>query len=492
MGVFMRDIDAFTWYMERDPLLRSTVVAVAWLAASPDWDVLVARLDQASRVVPSLRQRVLEPPARLSTPRWMVDDQFDLSWHLRRMDAPHPRTPDTVVAFARNAAMTAFDRSYPLWEFTLVERLDGGRAALVMKVHHALTDGVGAMQLAPLLFDVDAAPHAPTGHADVPAGERLGTGGLICASLVRDLERAVGVVRSGAESLPRVLRSARNPLASLRDVVETGRSIVRTVAPVRETLSPIMTERSLGRHLEMLEVQLEDLARAAAVAGGSINDAFLAGATGGFRRYHDHHEVPVDKLRVTMPISIRRPDDPIGGNRITLMRFAVPVSDPNPAERIREIGRLCREARSERSLPLTNAIAVPLNLMPSGVIGSMLKRVDFLASDVPGLEIPVHLAGARVQRYSAFGPTTGSAVNLTLVSYDKACCVGITIDTAAVPDPELLVECLREGFEEVLHLGGDHARVRLPLRDGVQHDTNRSPGSGECAAGEPRGTAAHA
>lgn len=160
MGVFMRDIDAFTWYMERDPLLRSTVVAVAWLAASPDWDVLVARLDQASRVVPSLRQRVLEPPARLSTPRWTVDDRFDLSWHLRRMDAPHPRTPDTVVAFARNAAMTAFDRSYPLWEFTLVERLDGGRAALVMKVHHALTDGVGAMQLAPLLFDVDAAPHA--------------------------------------------------------------------------------------------------------------------------------------------------------------------------------------------------------------------------------------------------------------------------------------------------------------------------------------------
>ena len=488
MGAFMRDTDAFTWYMERDPVLRSTVVAVAWLAPSPDWDALVARVERATRLLPSLRQRVLEPPARLSTPLWTVDDRFDLSWHLRRMDAPHPQTPETVVAFARNAAMTAFDRSYPLWEFTLVEHLKGERAALVMKLHHSLTDGLGAMQLAPLLFDTEPTPNAPSDEVEVPAGERLGTGELIRASLVRDWERAVGIVRFGAGSLPRVLRSARHPLTSLSEVVETGRSIARTVAPVRDTLSPIMKERSLGRHLEMLEVRLEDLARAATVAGGSINDAFMAGATGGFRRYHDRHEFPVEKLRVTMPISIRRPDDPSGGNRITLMRFAVPISDPDPAARIREIGRLCRGARSERSLPLTNAIAGPLNLMPPGVIGSMLKHVDFLASDVPGLEIPVYLAGARVERYSAFGPTTGSSVNLTLVSYDEACCVGITIDTAAVPDPDVLVECFREGFEEVLHLAGVHDGVRLPLHDDARAETARSPRSpesGEYEVNEP-------
>ena len=140
MGAFMRDTDAFTWYMERDPILRSTVVVVAWLASSPDWDVLVANVDRATRLVPMLRHRVLEPPARLATPRWTVDDRFDLTWHLRRIDSPAPHSPETVVALARNAAMTAFDRSYPLWEFTLVERLEGDRAALVMKLHHSLTD----------------------------------------------------------------------------------------------------------------------------------------------------------------------------------------------------------------------------------------------------------------------------------------------------------------------------------------------------------------
>jgi diacylglycerol O-acyltransferase len=135
------------------------------------------------------------------------------------------------------------------------------------------------------------------------------------------------------------------------------------------------------------------------------------------------------------------------------------------------LGGLCKAAQLERSLPLTNAIAGPLNLMPSGVVGSMLKHVDFLASDVPGLTFLVYLAGAEVERYSAFGPTTGSSVNLTLVSYNGTCCVGVTIDTAAVPDPDVLVDCLREGFEEVLCLAEHHSRVRVPLRDGAVERT---------------------
>ena len=232
-----------------------------------------------------------------------------------------------------------------------------------------------------------------------------------------------------------MLRSARHPIASVSEIVETARSIGRTVAPVRGTLSPIMKERSLGRHLDMLEVRLDDLTRAATEAGGTVNDAFMAAVTGGLRRYHDRHGALVDDLRVTMPISIRRPDDPVGGNRLTLMRFVVPVSDPDPASRVRAIGALCRAARNERSLPFTNAIAGPLNLMPSGVVGSMLKHVDFLASDVPGLTFLIYLAGARVEQYVAFGPTTGSSVNLTLLSYNGTCAIGVTIDTAAVPDP---------------------------------------------------------
>src|SRR5579884_752857 len=158
MGQFMRDSDAFSWYMEKDPVLRSTVVAVVWLDRRPDWDVLWAREDRASRLASMFRQRLVEPPGRLAPPRWTDDDAFDLSWHLYRVAASPPGNDQTVVDLARREAMTAFDPARPLWQFTLVENLEGDRAALIMKIHHSLTDGLGGMQLALLLFDGERIP----------------------------------------------------------------------------------------------------------------------------------------------------------------------------------------------------------------------------------------------------------------------------------------------------------------------------------------------
>jgi WS/DGAT/MGAT family acyltransferase len=460
----MRESDAFSWYMERDPVLRSTVVVIAWLAQRPDWDVLVSKVDQATRLVPLFRKRVVEPPGRLATPRWTVDDEFDLRWHLRRIDSPAPHTAQTVVEFARREAMSAFDRSRPLWEFTLVEHLHGGRAALVMKLHHSLTDGMGGMQLALLLFD-EHADRARCGElAEPPVPERLDTPALVRESLARDWGQVSALVAGqGRSALPRVLHAARHPGATVGGTVQTTRSIGRAVAPVSRPLSPIITGRGLGRRLAMIEVGLADLKQAAVHGGGTINDAFLASISGGLRLYHERHASAVEMLRVTLPISIRKPDDPLGGNRITLLRFAVPVSDPDPARRIAEIHRLCEAVRRERSLAFTNAIAGTLNLFPAAVVGTMLKHVDFVASDVPGFTFPVYLAGAEVERYVAFGPTIGSAVNLTLLSYNGRCCVGVTVDTTAIGDHDVLVESLLAGFDEVLGLGGEHEPVGLAL-----------------------------
>ena len=124
-----------------------------------------------------------------------------------------------------------------------------------------------------------------------------------------------------------------------------------------------------------------------------------------------------------------------------------------------------------------------LNLLPSGVIGSMLKHVDFLASDVPGVPVTIYLAGARVEGSYAFGPTTGAALNVTLVSYGDTCCIGCTIDTDAVPDPDLLVQCLREGFDEVLHLAGDHRPCVSPLEESERVPPDPVAGDGRDDAG---------
>jgi diacylglycerol O-acyltransferase len=467
MSGFMRESDAFAWYMESDQTLRSTVVIIAWLERAPHWDALVAKLEWTTRMIPSLRERVRVPPFRLATPRWTVDQRFDLTRHLRRFESPAPHTWDTVMTIAGAAASEEFDRSRPLWEFTLVEDLEDDRAAFVMKLHHSLTDGIGGVELALFLFDLEAGAVHAAAEPDRPVGDRAGSGNLILLSVAHRCKRVVDLVTRAITSLlPIMRRVARHPIAGVSDAAKTMRSICRMMAPVSDTLSPVMRRRGVIRHFEVAEMLLHDLRRAAAAAGGTINDGFMAGVTGGLRRYHERHAAPVDQLRVTLPISIRTPEDPIGGNRLTLIRFAVPVAQADPAARIRELARLCRAAQDERSLQYTDGIAATLNLLPRLVVGGMLKHIDFLASNIPGFTFPVYLAGVPVERLVTFGPTTGTSANFTLMSYDGSCCVGVNIDTAAVPDPDVLIECVREGFEEVLSLAGTHDPVRLPLRDG--------------------------
>jgi WS/DGAT/MGAT family acyltransferase len=410
------------------------------------------------------RQRPIEPPARLAPPRW-VDVDFDISLHLHQFDSPFPHTTATVMDFARLQTMRGFDLSRPLWEFTLIGHLIGGRAALVMKIHHSLTDGIGGMQLARLLFDAseeagpqDRAPEPPEPHPNP------GTAELIRESLAYDWTRTFDTLRRGlVTTVPLASRIARHPSGSASDALATVRSVGRFVAPVPSTLSPIMTDRSLDRRLDMIAVDLDDLKRAGGTVGGSLNDSFIASVTGGLRRYHERHGASVGELRMTLPISVRKEDDPAGGNRITLERFKVPMAIVDAGDRVRVIGQRCRFARDDRAQPLSNAIAGVLTLLPPGVIGSMLKHIDFVASNVPGAGIPIFLAGVPVWGHYVFGPTTGTAVNATLLSYNGTCCVGFTIDTAAVPDPTVLGECLAEGFEEVLELGGDHHPVERPV-----------------------------
>ncbi|MGD0393936.1 MAG: wax ester/triacylglycerol synthase domain-containing protein [Acidimicrobiales bacterium] len=466
---FMRGTDAFAWHLEKDPALHSTVVSITWLERTPDFGVLTARLEAATHMARRFRQRPVEPPARLAPPRW-VDVDFDISLHLHQFDSPLPHTVASVIDFARLQTMRAFDLSRPLWEFTLIGNLTGGRAALVMKIHHSLTDGIGGMQLARLLFDASEEPgtidHVPAAPEPHPTP---GTIELIRESLAYNWSRTFDTIRYGlVTAVPLAARMARHPSDSASDALATVRSIGRFVAPVPDTLSPIMTDRSLDRHLDMLAVELDDLKRAAGSVGGSVNDGFIASVTCGLQRYHERHNALVEELRMTLPISVRKEDDPAGGNRITLERFKVPLAIADAGQQVRLIGQRCRLARDDRAQPLSNAIASVLALLPTGVIGSMLKHIDFIASNVPGADVPIFLAGAPVSGHYVFGPTTGTAVNATLLSYDGTCCIGFTFDTAAVPDPAVLINCLREGFEAVLALAGDHHPVEMPLqREGL-------------------------
>jgi diacylglycerol O-acyltransferase / wax synthase len=459
---FMTDSDGIMWTIERDARLRSTIVVVLLLDRPPDWERLVASAEQATHDIPRLRQVVVDTPLRLGPPRWAVVNRFDVRDHLHRFGAPAPHDLGAVLELAGMFAEDAFDRSQPLWQFAIVDGLTGGRAACLMKVHHAITDGVGGLRL--LSKFVDLTREAPPRPATPPpARDRVVPPLVAIDGAAHTVAQASRTMASAVASLARApLHFAREPMAAVRSTFTTMHSIGRIVQPIDTTLSPCMTARSEHRRLAIAEYPMTDLRAAAAATNGTINDVFVAAVAGALDRYHRALGEPVAELRMTMPISTRGDDDPLGGNKLIPARFSVPVDIVDPRERVAAISSLCRKWRAEPALPMSDGIATVLDHLPAFVttlvFGSMLKHIDFLTTNVPGSPVPIYLAGARVERFWAIAPPMGSAVNISLISHIDTACIGINMDPAAVQRTDVFLDCVRAAFDEMLHVGGAHAQ----------------------------------
>lgn len=466
----MGPADSILWRIQHDPVLRSTVTVVAVLDRAPDPD-LRRRLLEAAAHVARLRQVVAEPLLAVGSPRWVVSADFDVDYHLRRVRLPAPTSLQDVFDFAARETMSGFDRTRPLWELTVVDEVDGG-AAVVLRFHHAVTDGIGGLRLALQVLDGGCGT-APRGGGKPVLPERPRSGEHPAANGARRrLGHALGhagvAVRRGARLPGRTihltgdaLRAARHPLGTANAVAGALRGGAHLVAPTSAPLSPLLRGRSTGLRFAAFDVDLGRLHAAAGALGGTLNDVFVAAVAGGLRHYHEDLGRPVGRLRITLPVSIRRPGDPSIANRFAPVRFTVPLV-ADPAALVRAVARLVRPWSDGPGLGLADALSVALNALPtpvlSSVFGSLLRSVDFVATNVPGLAGPVYLAGAEVQRLYAFAPPSGAAVNVALVTHAGIGCIGVDMDPAAVGDPSLLVRTLRQGFDEVLRLASPAPR----------------------------------
>jgi WS/DGAT/MGAT family acyltransferase len=452
----MSDADALMWTIEKDPLLRSTITTIAVFDRAPDRARLAEAIERTTRVVPRLRQRVVSNPLSIAPPRWEVDPNFDIDFHLRWVRSPGDGSLRDVLDLAEPIAMQGFDRARPLWEVAVVEGLEDDRAALVLKLHHSITDGVGGIKIAMHLFDLDRDGADKGEMPAAPPVRVLNRFQRIADALDHERRRQLGIAKRSAATFARALTSvASDAPGTARRAADTASSVGRLLAPATEPLSDVMTARSLSVRFDALRFPLADLKLAAKAAGGKLNDAFVAGVAGGLRRYHLQHASSVSALRMTMPINIRSDATAdLAGNQFAPARFGVPIDIDDPVERMRAIRELVTQARGEPALSLAEPLAAVLYRLPAtlstGVFGSMLRGVDFVTSNVPGVPVPVFLAGARMEAQFPFGPMSGAATNITLLSYLDEVQVGVNSDPAAIPDGDVFIECLEQGFAEVL------------------------------------------
>lgn len=452
------DADTLMWHIDRDPALRSTIVTALVLDRAPDYQALLDRLDRGTRLIPRLRQRVVEPPLGIGPPAWSADPDFDIGYHVRRVRAPKPRSFDAVLDIASTASMGDFDRSRPLWELTLVEGLPDRRAAIVLKVHHSMSDGVGGMKLLMMLFDFEREPGAAAPDPESSALPIFTPASLIPHGLEWQARRIAENTRGVVGAALSAARSLRDDAAStVNSATRTVGSIARFLQPAPTPLSTLTDGRSIDRRATTLSIPLDDLKRAAKAVGVTLNDAFVAGVLGGLRSYHEEHGALVDDLRMMMPINIRPESAGLGGNHFTTARLIVPLAIADPAERMREISRRCLELREEPAVALSEHLAQVLNRLPkraaTALFGSMLKGADFITSNVPGSPFPLYACGAEVQEMFAFGPVSGSAANVVLISHCGTCFLGVNVDRRAIPDTDVFRKHLIASFDEIVALG---------------------------------------
>lgn len=449
----MSDAEGLMWRLDKDPYLSSTFANVTVLDRPPDWDRFLRRMDRATTAIRRLRQRVQPMPVNLSPPMWVDDPGFDLHYHIRRIGLPKPGTLRQLLDLASVIAMDPFDRTRPLWQFWVVEGLRGGKAALIEKLHHTITDGEGGVQLSLEFLDFDRDAPEPEPLDDEWVAEMAEPPATTAAELVRDLI-------AGPLRLPLgLVRQVRDLLADPTAIPEAGTAATDTVRGILDQLSdveaarsPLWTERSLRRNLQVLRVPYHETREAAKRLGGTLNTAFLTAAAEAAGRYHDQLGHPVESLRASMAISTRTASS--GANAFSLARLVVPTSPMPIPERFAAIAEGVAGAREASATASLEALAAVAAALPTSVVTRIARTqsqtIDFATSNVRGTPVAVYVAGAQLLENYPVGPLAGVAFNLTLLSHVGSLDMGINIDTAAVAEPERLQRCLARAFRDLL------------------------------------------
>jgi WS/DGAT/MGAT family acyltransferase len=414
----------------------------------------------------------VNPPLRIAPPEWRPDPTIDLAYHLRRVALPEPGSMRDLLDLA--AALTAppLDRSRPLWEFTLIEGLEGRRAALLQRLHHTITDGVGGLKLSLSLVDLEREP-APTEHDTVRALAEEEQGRVLHEALedpvdrdsplgvLRDaldyaLSHNAGMVRSGVVTGADLVRHPTSAPRRLQDLLGLIASLRRQVLVTGGPRSSLLAARSLGRRYDTFRVGLEECRSTAHALGGTINDVFVTGVTGGLGLYHDRFGSHVDELRMAMAVSTRHGEGD-DGNQFVPTRVLVPITPKEPTVRFSLVKDRVSNVRHEPALAAADGFAGLAAGLPTsmivGLLRSQTRTTDFATSNLRGSPIDLYIGGARIEGSYPMGPRSGCAVNITALSYCGDLCCGVHSDPVSITDPEAFVECLRESFDALVAAG---------------------------------------
>jgi diacylglycerol O-acyltransferase / wax synthase len=415
---------------------------------SPDGTLDIERIarftDVALRQSPRFRQRVASIPW-FDHPVWTDDARFNLSYHVRHAALPAPGDERQLKRLAGQIFSQKLDRGKPLWEIWVVEGLEDGRIALILKAHHCMVDGIAGVDLLAALLRLQPdAPWPDVGEwrpRAVPSRERL-----LADEVWRRAALPLSLMRSAPGLLARpgeAIASAREQLAAVG--VAVGGGIAAT--------TPTCLNTPIGpyRRFDWTRLPIEEVRDVGKRMGGTLNDvvlAIVAGAVGRFLARRGEPLGPDARFQVMVPVSVRQPSERgAAGNRVVNFLARLPLGERDPRRRleltIEETQRL-KQARGARGAEILEELS---DLTFTGLLAQFLRleastrAYNLVVSNVPGPRVPVYLLGARMTDIYPLVPLfSGQALAIGIFSYAGELCFGFCACWDSLPDLHELVE----------------------------------------------------
>ncbi len=433
-----------------------------------DYDALMAHIDDRIAFVPRYRQHIRRVPVRLANPVWVDDANFDLAYHVRRSALPRPGSLDQLRELTARIMSRRLDPDRPLWEVYFVEGLEGGRVAVLSKSHQILVDGISTVDLGQVLLDVDPGPRPLVLEGWQPDGAPTPTSLAASAILesARDPRVAVTTLRSNAEALGRALGGAASRAGAVAGQLSRRR-------PVPE--SPFNVEPSAQRRLVCVRTSLKDYRKVRRVHGGTVNDVILATLSGAIRTWLMTRSEPVGagrRLRALVPMSVIDEElEPTSlGSQVVGHLVDLPIGEGSPVVRLHQVSYALRAHSETGRAVAADRIAGVAGFAPTTFhsLGSRVAfkeahgSVNLVVTNVPGPQFPMYLAGAEmVETYPVPPLFPGFSVSVGVTSYDGGVYYGISADRDALPDIDVLGQCVREALDELVDSASD-SRPRAP------------------------------
>jgi diacylglycerol O-acyltransferase / wax synthase len=436
---------------------------------------LKALLRERLPLLPPFRWKLVEVPFGLDYPYWIDDPDFDLDFHVRELALPAPGSQEQLNEQVARIFSRPLDRARPLWELYVIHGLDSGYTAVLTKIHHALIDGLSGAEIMGLLLDL-----TPEGRDDIPpAPEAAAPNGSPPPGQIEMLGRGLlGVPRyplRALRSLPRALPNVDDvgPLGQIPGVTTLGhiadrvqRTITRAPAVPRPNIDAPKTSFngrvSPHRRFAFGEMGLQEVKDVKDVYGVTVNDVVVSICAGAVRRWLiEHDELPATPLVAQIPVSVRTGEQAgTYGNRILLMSVPFHTDIADPIERLRTTHDSLADMK-ERHKALPAELLQDANHFIPPAVFHRAARLTFrlstgvgrpswnlVVSNVPGPQVPLYMAGARlVANYPVSVITDGMGLNITVMSYDGRMDYGIVADRDQMPDVARLMEWLQDELD---------------------------------------------